>query len=74
MDTIYLTRSATNIPIRVLKYDINTQKIRGAVSTPYLQGTATIGSFLGFQETASGFKFLYVLQNTGTLLGRTMVF
>lgn len=74
VDTIYLTRSATSIPIRVLKYDINTQKIRGAVSTPYLQGTATIGNFLGFQETASGFKFLYVLQNSGTLLGRAMVF
>lgn len=74
VNTIYATRSATGAPVRVLKYDINTQKIRGAGTTPFLQGTATIGSFLGFQETESGFKFIYVLQNTGTLLARAMVF
>ena len=74
VDTIYLTRSSANIPIRVMQYDINTQKIRGSRTTPYTQGTATIGSFLGFQETASGFKFIYILQNSGTLLSRSMVF
>lgn len=74
VDTIYATRSAANTPIRVLKYDVGKQTIRGAMTTPYLQGTVTIGNFMGFQETGNGFKFLYVLQNTGTLLARAMVF
>ena len=73
-DTIYLSRSATNTPIRVLKYDVNTESIRGAMTTPFLQGTATIGNLMGFQENENGFKFIYVLQNTGNLLARALVF
>ncbi len=74
VDTIYVTRSNANAPIRVFKYNVATQTLRGAATTPFFQGTTTIGNMLGFQETASGFKFIYVLQNTGTLLARAMVF
>lgn len=74
VDTIYLTRSVTGSVIRVLKYDINTNKIRGAASTAFGQGTATIGNFMVVDETPSGYKFLYLVQNTGTIMARALLF
>ena len=73
-DGLYLSRSVVGIPIRILKYDIDKNSIRGAMTTTILQGTVTVGNFLEVVETTDGLKYIYVLQNTGTVMTRAMIF
>lgn len=74
-DTIYLSRSAANQPIRIFEYDLANNAINGSKTTTWLQGTVTIGNFMELMETPDGsIEFIYVLQNTGTLLSRAMIF
>jgi hypothetical protein len=74
-NTIYLSRSATNAPIRILELDIANNTIKGSKTTTWLQGTATIGNFMEIVETEDGtLKYVYVLQNTGTLFSRALIF
>lgn len=73
--TIYMSRSTTNTPIRVLEFDMANNTILGSKTTAWLQGTATIGNFMEVVETSDGtIKYVYVLQNTGTIFARAMVF
>lgn len=74
LDTIFATRSAANLPIRIFEIDLNTHKISGSRTTTFLQGTATIGNMLETVVTPDGIEFIYVLQNTGTLFARSMLF
>jgi hypothetical protein len=73
-NALYLSRSAVGAPIRILKYDIDKNTIRGAMTTTILQGTAHVGNFLEVVETTDGIKFIYALQNTGTIMTRAMIF
>ena len=73
-DALYLSRSAVGVPIRILKYDIDKNSIRGAMTTTILQGTVTVGNFLEVVETTDGLKYIYTLQNTGTVMTRSMIF
>jgi hypothetical protein len=73
-NTIFMSRSATGTPVRVFKFNLPNNSISGAMTTTWLQGTATIGNFMEFVETSDGnVGYIYVLQNTGTLLSRAMV-
>lgn len=74
LDTIFATRSALNLPIRIFDININNHKISGSRTTTFLQGTATIGNMLETITTPDGIEFIYILQNTGTLFARSMLF
>lgn len=71
-DSIYASRSATGVPIRVLEVDTEHRRVQGKATTTFLQGTVTIGNFMEVVER-DGAKFLYVLQNTGTLMSRALL-
>jgi hypothetical protein len=74
-DKIYISRSATTQPLRIFEFDLANNTINGAKTTTWLQGTATIGNFMEVVETPDGtISYMYVLQNTGTLLSRAMIF
>lgn len=73
-DTIYAGRSATGLPIRIMALDINNNKLVGGFTTTFLQGTATIGNMMETVMSPDGVEYIYVLQNTGTLFARAMIF
>lgn len=74
-DYIYASRSTTGTVIRIFRYNINTNKFDGAMTTTVLQGTAHIGNLMEVvEDPGEEFKYLYVLQNTGTLLQRSLIF
>lgn len=72
-DTIYLTRTASGAVVRVFRYDLNAQQINGAATTTMLSAGATAGNKMALINTATGNKFLYVLQDTGTQFTRALV-
>ena len=74
LDSIYLLRSVLSAPLRVFKYNINTNKLTGAATTTLLQNTVHIGNFLEIVNTPDGLPFIYTLQNSGTLLCRALLF
>lgn len=74
-DYIYASRSTTSTVIRVFKYNINTNEFDGAMTSTFLQNTAHTGNLMEIVEDSTGdFKYLYILQNTGTLLSRALIF
>lgn len=74
-NTIYMSRSVANAPIRIFEYDMANNTINGSKTTTWLQGTVTIGNFMEIVETADGsLRYLYVIQNTGSLLSRVLIF
>ena len=74
VDTIFASRSATGTPIRIFAIDVKTGKISGSRTTTFLQGTATVGNMMETITTPDGIDFLYILQNTGTIFARSMLF
>jgi hypothetical protein len=72
-DTIYLTRTASGAVVRVFAYNINTQQLQGIGTTTMLSGTPSTGNLMEVIKDASGNKFLYILQETGTQLTRALV-
>jgi len=73
--TIYMARSATSQPIRIMEFDMANNTIIGSKTTTWLQGTATIGNFMEVMETPdANVKYIYIMQNTGTLWSRAMIF
>lgn len=73
-DTLYFSRSATGTPIRIFKYNVDTNTFRGAGTTTFLQGTAHVGNLMEIVSTADGLEYLYCMQNTGTLMARALLF
>jgi hypothetical protein len=73
-DTIFASRSAAGFPIRIFELDVNKNKVVGSRTTTFLQGTVTIGNMMETVTTPDGVDFIYVLQNTGTLFARSMLF
>ena len=74
VDTLYLSRSLSGAPIRIFTYDIPSNKLVGFATTTILQGTTTVGNFMEIITDPTGtIKFLYSLQNTGTLLTRALI-
>lgn len=71
-DNIYASRSGSGTIIRVLEIDTERRRVQGKGTTTFLQGTATIGNFMEIVEK-DGYKFLYILQNTGTLMCRALL-
>lgn len=71
-DSIYALRSATSTVSRILEIDVRYRTIVGKATTTNLQGTAHIGNFLEIVER-NGSKFMYALQNTGTILCRCLL-
>lgn len=71
-DKIFMSRSVANLAIRVLELNLNTREVRGKATTPWIQGTVTIGNRLE-AVSASGVEFLYLLQDTGTIFARAAV-
>lgn len=72
-DTIYMSRSGTGVPIRILGYNVTKREFTGKGTTTFLQGTTHAGNFLEIVEK-DGIEFIYVLQNTGTLMARALLF
>jgi hypothetical protein len=74
-DTIYMSRSLLNAPIRIFKYNINTNKLDGAGTTTILNNTVTIGNMMEIVDSSDSLcSYLYVMQNTGTILCRALLF
>ena len=74
-DTIYLSRSVANLPIRIFALNINTNQIVGAATTTILQGVVTIGNSMEIiADPSNTLDYIYCLQNTGTLLTRSLIF
>ncbi len=73
-DTIYMTRSAANVPIRIFGYNVVTNTIRGIATTTWLQGTVHTGNSLEIVTSTDGYDYLFVLQDTGTLFSRALLF
>jgi hypothetical protein len=73
-DTIYMSRAATNVPIRIFAYDVIKNTVKGAATTTWLQGTIHIGNALEIVTTTDGYKYMYVLQDSGTLFSRALLF
>lgn len=74
-DTIILSRSLANNPIRIFKYSIITNKVYGLATTTIIQNAVHVGNFLEIVDSpTTGFSYLFTLQNTGTLLSRALLF
>ena len=74
-DYIYASRSTTGTVIRILRYNINTGKIDGLMTSTILQNNAHVGNLMEVVKDPTGnYKYLYILQNTGTLLARALIF
>lgn len=75
VNTIYASRSAANLPIRIFAYDINTNSLKGSMTTTFLQSTSHIGNLMEVVASPDGtLEYIYCLQNTGTLLCRGLIF
>jgi hypothetical protein len=74
-DGIYFARSVANLPITIYKLDLLNNKVTGVATTTWLQGTVHVGNFMEIVESpVDKYPYLYILQNTGTLLSRAMLF
>jgi hypothetical protein len=72
---IYMSRSNNNSPIRIFEFDMANNTLMGARTTPWLQNNVTIGNFMEIVDTPDGtIRYMYVLQNQGTLFARAMIF
>lgn len=56
-DRIYFTRDAT---LRMFYLDLNTLRVHGAATIPYVAGTAVIGNRMEIFQTADRLKYLWV--------------
>lgn len=74
-DYIYSSRSTTGTVIRIFKYNINTNEFEGAMTSTFLQGTAHVGNLMEIVDDPTGeYHYVYILQNTGTLFARALIF
>jgi hypothetical protein len=73
VDTIYMTRSLLNNPVRVLSYNTLTNKIAAMGTTIITQNAVHIGNLLEIVDSPDGTPFMYSLQNTGTLMSRAVI-
>jgi hypothetical protein len=73
-DNIYFSRSVANAPIRVMKYNINTNKMYGAGTTGFSQNAVHVGNLMEVVKSLDGYPFLFTIQNTGTLVTRALMF
>lgn len=73
-DYIYASRSTTGTVIRIFRYNINTNEFEGAMTSTLLQGTAHIGNLMEIIDDPTGqCHYVYILQNSGTLLARALI-
>lgn len=73
VDTVFMTRSALNGPVRVFAYNTLTNKIMAMGTTVITQNAVHIGNLLEVVDSPDGIPFLYSLQNTGTLMSRAVI-
>lgn len=73
VDTVYMTRSVLNGPVRVFSYNTLTNKIAAMGTTVIAQNAVHIGNLLEVVDSPDGVPFLYSLQNTGTLMSRAVI-
>jgi hypothetical protein len=74
-NTIYISRSALTSPVRVFAYDIANNTVSGAFTTTWVQNAVHIGNFMELVSDPTGaYDFLYVMQCTGNLVSRALVF
>jgi hypothetical protein len=73
-DKIYLTRTGTGVVIRIFEYDMVSNTARGKATTTWLQGTVHAGNLMEIVTSADGYDYLFILQNTGTLFSRALLF
>lgn len=75
VDIIFASKSAANLPIRIFEYDVTKNTMVGAMTTTFVQGTAHIGNLMEISNSVDGtLKYIYCLQNTGTLMCRGLIF
>ena len=73
IDTVYMTRSVLNNPVRVLAYNTVTNKFTAMGTTIIPQNAVHIGNLLEIVDSPDGIPFIYSLQNTGTLMSRAVI-
>jgi hypothetical protein len=72
-DSLFLSRSAVNGPIRIFLYNINIDRMDGLATTTVLQNAVHIGNYMETVDSPDGYQYLYTLQNSGTLLMRALI-
>lgn len=75
VDTILMSRSAGSAPIRIFAYNIVKNKLVGSRTTTIAQNTVHIGNAMEIVTSPTdGYDYVYCLQNSGTLLCRSLMF
>jgi hypothetical protein len=72
-DNVYIHVMTGSIG-RILRFNVKLMKITGAFQLSGLQGTALVGNRMEIAQDASGNKYLYIAQHSGTILWRTVLF
>lgn len=70
-DKLYIQKDATG---RIYQLDINTLMIDGAFQLAGAHGGALIGNRMEVVETTDGLLYLYIMQHTGNLMWRALIF
>jgi hypothetical protein len=70
-DRIYIQKDATG---RCYYYDLVLNDMVNSSTTPYSQGTASIGNRMEIITTEDNLKYLYVIRNGGQEFWRTLLF
>lgn len=74
-DLILMSRSVSSGPNRIFAYDIVKNRVVGSRTTTVTQNTVHIGNLMEIVTSpVDGYDYVYCLQNTGTLLSRSLVF
>lgn len=72
---ILMSRSVASGPIRVFSYDVTKNKIIGSRTTTITQNAVHVGNLMEIVTSPTdNYDYVYCLQNTGTLLCRSLVF
>jgi hypothetical protein len=72
-DNIYFSVVVVNTVVRIFKYNLQTNVVSGAFTTTQWEGTATAGNLMEIIEI-DGDWWLYILQHTGVIWQRALIF
>jgi hypothetical protein len=74
VDNILFSKSVLNQPIRIFAFNAITNTVTGFMTTTVTQNVLHVGNYMEIVDSPDGIKYLYTLQNTGTVLQRSMIF
>ncbi len=74
VDSLFMSRSALNLPIRIQKLNTLTGEVDNSSTTTFLQNAVHVGNYMEILSNPDGgLLFSYIMQNTGTLMSRAIL-